>query len=75
MAPSGKKDAREQIARLCRELDHHGRLYYLEDRPAISDTEYDALLRQLCDLETQFPEFARSDSPTKRVGGGTTATC
>jgi DNA ligase (NAD+) len=68
LAPSGKKDAREQIARLCRELDRHGRLYYLEDRPVISDADYDGLLRQLGELETRFPEFARSDSPTQRVG-------
>jgi DNA ligase (NAD+) len=42
--------------------------YYLDDAPAITDAEYDALLRELIDLEGTHPELRRADSPTQRVG-------
>ena len=45
------------------------KLYYVEARPEISDTEYDALLRELRALEAQYPELVTSDSPTQRVAG------
>jgi DNA ligase (NAD+) len=47
-------------------------LYYVESRTEISDFEFDGLLRELQDLEAKFPEFAYSNSPTKRVGGDLT---
>ena len=43
--------------------------YYVLDDPAIPDFEYDRLLRELEELEERYPEYAASDSPTKRVGG------
>lgn len=49
-------------------LNRHNRLYYLEDRPEISDAEYDLLARELEGLERAHPEWAQSDSPTQRVG-------
>jgi DNA ligase (NAD+) len=47
-------------------------LYYIEDAPIISDFEFDALLRELQDLENRYPKFYDSNSPTQRVGGGVT---
>ncbi len=62
-------EAGQRIAFLRLELERHNRLYYVEARQEISDLEYDRLLRELEDLEKQFPEFANADSPTRRVGG------
>ena len=59
----------KQIEKLREELRYHEHLYYVLDQPRISDAEYDALMRQLQELETKYPEFASSDSPTQRVGG------
>jgi DNA ligase (NAD+) len=53
---------------LADEITRHDRLYYLEDRPEISDAEYDALRRELEALEGAHPELAAPDSPTRRVG-------
>lgn len=50
-------------------LEYHSRKYYVEDDPEISDYEYDAMMRELCDLEAKYPELARQDSPTRLVGG------
>ena len=61
--------AKERIAFLCAEIERHNRLYYENDAPEISDAEYDALFRELQQLENQFPELIRPDSPTARVGG------
>ena len=64
-----KQTAESRIAALRTELEHHIRLYYEEDRPAISDAEYDLLFRELVQLEEQFPDLITPDSPTRRVGG------
>lgn len=61
--------AKERIAFLCHEIERHNRLYYENDAPEISDGEYDSLFQELKSLETGFPELARADSPTHRVGG------
>lgn len=50
-------------------LRHHEHLYYVLDQPAISDAEYDRLMRELRALEEQHPEYVTPDSPTRRVGG------
>ncbi|HYP53311.1 MAG TPA: NAD-dependent DNA ligase LigA, partial [Pyrinomonadaceae bacterium] len=47
----------------------HEELYYVHDRPEISDAEYDALLVRLQQLEDEFPHLRTPDSPTQRVGG------
>ena len=51
------------------ELERHNRLYYVEDRPEITDAEYDRLFRELQELESRHPELRSDDSPTQRVGG------
>jgi len=60
---------RTKIEDLREKLRRHEHLYYVLDRPEISDAEYDALMRELQALEQAHPEFASSDSPTQRVGG------
>ena len=65
-----KRESTEQrrIGKLVRELNRHLRLYHLEDRPEISDADYDRLLRELRELEARHPDWIRSDSPAQRVG-------
>ena len=50
-------------------INHHNRRYYLEDRPEISDAEFDLLLKELIELEEKHPTLANPSSPTKKVGG------
>ena len=59
---SHARDLRRQIA-------HHDKLYYEEAQPEITDREYDALLRELVDLEAAHPDLSAPDSPTRRVAG------
>lgn len=61
--------ARKQVAQLVSEIAQHDYHYYTLDAPAISDSEYDGLYRQLVDLEQKFPQLITVDSPTQRVGG------
>ena len=63
------KDVATQIEKLRETLRHHERLYYVLDQPEIGDAEYDALMRELRDLESRHPELLTPDSPTQRVGG------
>src|SRR5580700_6705425 len=58
-----------EVEKLREELRRHEHLYYVLDRPEITDAEYDALMRRLQELETQHPELATPDSPSQRVGG------
>ena len=62
-------DIASKIARLRQELEEHNRRYYEQAAPTISDAEYDALFRELRELEDAHPEFQSPDSPTQRVGG------
>lgn len=64
-----EKEAAEQIERLSREIDKHNYLYYVRNNPEISDSEFDAMLNELKELEARYPELVRPDSPTQRVGG------
>ncbi len=64
-----KEEAKKRIEELRRILHYHNYRYYVLDDPVISDQEYDALLRELKQLEEQFPEFYDENSPTVKVGG------
>ena len=66
--PVNEKQARQEIERLSERLHHHNYRYYALDDPEITDQEYDRLMRQLQDLEAQFPRLKSPDSPTQRVG-------
>ena len=57
-----------RIRELTEALTEHNHRYYILDDPSISDAAYDALLRELQDLENQFPDLKQVDSPTQKVG-------
>jgi len=63
----------ERIATLRTEIARHDALYYRVAQPEIGDVDYDALKRELADLESRFPLFAQADSPTQRVGDDRTS--
>ncbi|HEV7179967.1 MAG TPA: NAD-dependent DNA ligase LigA [Candidatus Baltobacteraceae bacterium] len=63
---SGKLEARVEDLR--RQIEDANYRYYALDDPAITDAEFDALLRELIELETAHPKLRTSDSPTQRVG-------
>jgi DNA ligase (NAD+) len=63
------REARERHAALAVEIDEHQYRYHVLDAPTISDGEYDALMRELTRLETEYPALRTPDSPTQRVGG------
>ncbi|MCH5586533.1 NAD-dependent DNA ligase LigA [Shimazuella sp. AN120528] len=61
-------DAKERVESLHQQLLEHNRRYYVLDDPIISDAQYDQLMRELIQLEAEFPELQTADSPTQRVG-------
>lgn len=63
-----KDEAHAEIEALREGIEYHDYWYYVKNRPKIADTTYDRLFRRLQDLEAAFPQFAREDSPTRRVG-------
>ena len=68
-AGSDSGSAEPRIAELRRRIAHHDRLYYEQAKPEISDRDYDALYRELVDLERAHPKLIAPDSPTQKVGG------
>ena len=67
-------DVQEKYTKLRNEIEYHNNLYYNEDKPLISDMEYDALMRELKQLEQEYPELLknkknRESSPTEKIGG------
>ena len=63
------KDPAERIEQLRTLIRHHEERYYVHDAPEISDAEFDALMRELAELESRHPEHQDPASPTVRVGG------
>ncbi|MDE3840811.1 DNA ligase [Bacillus methanolicus] len=61
--------AEKRIKELQNLLNQYNYEYFVLDKPSIPDAEYDRLLRELIELESQFPQFKTPDSPTQRVGG------
>ncbi len=61
--------AQQRVQALRAEIDYHSRRYYDEDAPEIEDDEFDALTRELRELETAFPQLITADSYTQRVHG------
>lgn len=62
-------DVWKRMEELKEQIRYHNKRYYDMDSPEISDFEYDRMLRELEDLEKQYPLFVTPDSPTRRVGG------
>jgi DNA ligase (NAD+) len=68
LLPEAPGSLKERIARLRETIRRHDYLYYVKNRPEVSDGEYDRLFRDLVELEQAHPEFVTNDSPTQRVG-------
>ena len=64
-------DPASRIGELRQQIRHHEERYYIDSAPEISDAEFDALLRELQNLERDHPDLVTVDSPTQRVGGRT----
>ena len=67
-------DVQEKYTKLRNEIEYHNNLYYNEDKPIIPDMEYDALMRELKQLEQEYPELLKNEengesSPTEKIGG------
>ena len=67
-------EIQEKYKKLRSEIEYHNNLYYNEDNPVISDMEYDFLIRELKELEKNYPEFLGNEedgesSPTEKIGG------
>ncbi len=67
-----RHEAQQRIAKLSEELEEHNHRYYVVAAPTISDQQFDLLLKELEQLEKEWPEFASPNSPTQRVGGDLT---
>lgn len=59
----------ERLAFLRSEINRHDRLYYVEARPEIGDADYDALYREMLEIEKKHPDWVTPDSPSQRVSG------
>ena len=66
---SGGEEIRQRHAELAEVIEGHRQRYHRDDAPTVSDAEYDALMRELMDLEDQVPELRTPDSPSQQVGG------
>ena len=67
--PDSIEDVIEQLTSLRNLIRHHEYCYYVLDAPEIPDSEYDKLIKQLQQIEQQYPNLITTDSPTQRVGG------
>lgn len=63
-----EKEAKERMEELRKALHYHNYRYYVLDSPEISDAQYDAMFRELEELERLYPQWVTPDSPTQRVG-------
>ena len=63
-----KRQAGARVGELREAIDYHSYRYHVLDDPEIADVEYDALVRELIELEEQFPDLVTPDSPTQRIG-------
>lgn len=68
-APVSESDVRSRWKDLAEQIDAHQFAYYVRDSPTVSDAEYDALLREISELEAEHPDLRVPESPTQRVGG------
>ena len=64
-----KSQAEKRINELVEKTSYYAKKYYEDDKPEISDFEYDMLMLELRDLEKKFPEFVKKESYTQHVGG------
>jgi len=64
----GQDDIKQRIEKLRALINYHNHRYYVLDSPEISDAEYDGLMHQLVQIESEHPDLVTSDSPTQRIG-------
>ncbi len=64
-----KKQAKERIEELRKQAEYHAKRYYDDDKPEISDFEYDMLMVELRNLEKEYPEYQSKESLTQKIGG------
>jgi DNA ligase (NAD+) len=64
-----RAEAKDRVERLRAEIERHDYRYYVLDAPSVPDAEYDRLMRELQELEQDFPDLVTPESPTQRVGG------
>jgi len=62
-------EIKAKYAELCKKINEYNHAYYVLNESPISDFEYDALMRQIKEIEREIPELIAPDSPTRRVGG------
>ncbi|MGB9790105.1 MAG: NAD-dependent DNA ligase LigA [Thermotoga caldifontis] len=62
------EEVRKRVEQLREEIEYHNYRYYVLAQPVITDEEYDKLMRELIELERQYPELVTPDSPTQRIG-------
>lgn len=67
-----EKEASKLVDKLTEQINYHNDLYYQKSKTEISDFDFDRLLKQLIDLEKEFPKLKHAHSPTQRVGGTVT---
>jgi DNA ligase (NAD+) len=67
-------DAKTRAAQLREEIEYHNERYFVDDAPEVSDAEFDALVRELRELEAKYPELVVPESPTQRPGGAAAST-
>ena len=67
--------AKKRVKELRAIIEKNNRLYYDQDAPELEDFEYDALTRELKELEAQFPQLVTAASPTQKVGAPPAASC
>lgn len=65
----GEIDIKKRVEELTKILNDANYNYYVKDEPTITDQEYDKYMRELEDIELEYPRYASKNSPTKRVGG------
>ena len=63
------QDSKNRAIELTNLLNYHNKKYYLDDKPEISDAEFDILINELKQIENKFPKLKKSTSPTQKVGG------
>ncbi len=62
------EEVKKRVEQLREEIEYHNYRYYVLAQPVITDEEYDKLMRELIELERQYPELVTPDSPTQRIG-------
>ncbi len=64
-----EQKAAVRLTQLKEQIAYHDKRYYVLDAPEISDYQYDQLMRELLEIEAQYPQLLTADSPSQRVGG------